>query len=354
MRAPFPPLFILCALIAPLCFAGDGDGPSGLPDLSQFRLHLQGMQSPAAVKSQSIPSKIDACYSDPSLALKPGTQSTFDEKQAADLLKEAGVMGKDGYTDAALIQRWMTESFQAEASGGTEIGKSTVQSLLKARKLTGCHDWGLMKAALLRSAGYPARMADTAGVQWMSQVRANEPAGGFKGHIFVEAYVDGKWILLDSTSPRYLAGYDRANPYIPMKVGDQDSYYDMFKGADPADYGLGSVDQLNAYMTRFAKTTNTAGLSAPGKVTDLPDVGKPLPYFSDETLSAPCKEDARHNGMVLQFKDAGLDVHVEKTGKTYTATTYNYGQVFGHALKTLPFATMGELRAYLRSLQNPQ
>ena len=354
MRPPLLPLFAACALLAPLCFAGEADQASGLPDISQFRVRLKGMQSPSSVSAQSIPSKVDACYSDPSLALKPGTQSKFEDQQSADILKESGADGKDGLKDAALIQRWLVENFKAEASGGTEIGKSTVQSLLQTRKLTGCHDWGLMKAAVLRSAGYPARMADTTGVQWMSQVRAGQPAGGFKGHIFVEAYIGGRWILLDSTSERYLAPYDRTNPFIPMQVGDQTSYYDMFKGADPADYGLSSVDQLNSYMTRFAKSTDPSGLSAPGEVRKLPDVGQPLPYFSDETLGAPCQLDSRRNGVVLQFKAAGLDVHVEKSGKAYTATIYNYGHVFGQPLKTSTFASMPELRAYLHSLQTAQ
>ena len=351
MRAPLSSLFIACAFFTPLCFAGDSDFSTQFPDISQFHQALKGMNSPSNVSSYSVPSKIDACYNEPSLALKPGTQSTFADKQDAEIVQETGADGKDGLKDAALIQRWITESFKNEPSGGTEIGKSTVQSLLQTHKLTGCHDWGLMKAAVLRAAGYPARMADTAGVDWMRQVRTGQPPGGFKGHIFVEVYIGGRWVLLDSTSAHYLKGYDHSNPYIPMKVADQNSYYDMFKGADPAEYGLSSVDQLNSYMSRFAKATDTSGLSAPGQVKDLPAVSEPLPFFSDETLSASCELDPRHNGVVLQFREAGLDVHVEKSDKTYTATSYNYGHVFGVPLQTLHFASMGEVRPYLHSLQ---
>ncbi len=297
--------------------------------------------------------KNSSCYADPRLALVPGPQSVIDRKQAAALLAEAGVTGKDGLKDAARLQQWLSENFRATEAGGEFIGKTTARGLLKSRELTGCHDWALLLATLLRSAGYPARMTDTAGVQWMTQVRAGRDGHGFAGHVFVEAFIDGRWILLDSVSARYIKNYDHANPFIPMEVGDQTGYCVMFKGADPAAYGLDSAASLENYMTRFAKITDPAKLSAPQyQVIDLPYVGAPLPYLSDAVLTGPCELDASHRGVVLQFKAAGLDVNVEKSKGAYLAHIYRYGWVFSEPVKkTLSFSTLPELKGYLRAIE---
>ena len=334
MRVLLPSLFIIGAFITPRSFAGD-----------------DASADPQAASS----SDSDACYGDPRLALKPGSQSAIEPQQAADILKEAGVTGADGLKDAALIYKWIAGSFKGTAGGGATIGKTTAQDLLKSRELTGCHDWAMMLSTLLRSTGHPARMVDTAGAQWMTLVRGSQQPHQFIGHVFVEAYLDGSWTLLDSVSPRYIKGYDHTNPFIPMDVGDQTSYCVMFKGADPAAYGIGSVEQLNANMISFAKAVDPAQLSASGEqVADLPDVGPSLPPLSDDALTGPCTLDPSHRGIIVQFQKAGLDVNAEKSDGAYLAHLYNYGRVFAEPIKTMSFATLPELRSYLFTLGSAQ
>ncbi|MCX5795761.1 MAG: transglutaminase domain-containing protein [Elusimicrobia bacterium] len=201
-----------------------------------------------------------------------GRQSEVGRQPAA----EAGVTGKDGLKDVARLCRWLGQAFQTRPAGGATVGKSTVQELLESRVLTGCHDWGLMLAALLRSAGYQANMVDTAGVQWMAAAaeaqRKGQQVKGFEGHVFVEAKIEGRWVLVDPGSARYIPDYDPANPLIPMEVGPQTSYCVMFKGLDPADYGVDSIQTLNQHMLDFARDTDPAKLSAPNcQVRELPD-----------------------------------------------------------------------------------
>jgi len=106
------------------------------------------------------------------------------------------VTGKDGLKDVARLCRWLGKSFQT-------------RPMLDSRVLTGRHDWGLMLAALPRSAG---------------------------------------------------------------EVGGQSSYCVMFKGLDPAGYGIDSIRKLDERMLDFAQDTDPAKRSAPKyRILALPD-----------------------------------------------------------------------------------
>ncbi|MFI5349718.1 MAG: transglutaminase-like domain-containing protein [Elusimicrobiota bacterium] len=297
-------------------------------------------------------SAAEAWYADPKLALVAGPQSELDPRQIAAISKEAGLTGKDGLSDAMRIHLWLEDGFESSSAGGSQLGKTTARSILRTRRLTGCHDWALMLSTLLRSAGYPALMVDTAGVQWMNLARAGRPFDDYDGHVFVEAYIGGRWMLFDSVSGRYIPDYDRRDPFIPMEVGNQQSYIVMFKGIDPKSYGVHGAQELNATMLRFAKKTDPAKMRAPKyRILELPG-GTPLPPLTDEALTGPCPLDASRRGAVLQFSKAGLDVHVEKSSGLYLAHRYPYGRVFSvPVLETGSFSTLAELKRSLRSIE---
>jgi len=54
-------------------------------------------------------------------------------------------------------------------------------------------------------------------------LRASRAISGTRpcvGHVFVEVFVTGQWVLVDSTNNWYVAtGYDPANPVIPLRGG---------------------------------------------------------------------------------------------------------------------------------------
>lgn len=209
-------------------------------------------------------------------------QCPIESTQAEQLLGSAGLTGNDGLQDAARLHQWLADrrNFKPTAGGGKTIGKTGVQDLLSSRQLTGCHDWALMKSALLNCAGYEAQLVDTAGVDWMNAVRSGKLGRrhNYEGHVFVEANIAGRWILLDSVSPRYIPDYDRASPLIPIQVGSQDSYCVMFKGKDPPSYGIDSVETLNRRMDEFAGKVDPAKLDRPNsQVRDLPSVDASRP-----------------------------------------------------------------------------
>ena len=145
-------------------------------------------------------------------------------------------------------------NFQGSAEGGRLIAKRTVDRIFADKTLTGCHDFGIVLAASLRAFGIPAIYLDTASVPWAVAYSGGNTNIPYEGHIFVEAYVKGKWIVLNSTAPEAVTDYDPANPLLGFTVYRSDRYYVMFKGKDPLDYGVHGNEDVTAAMRKASRT----------------------------------------------------------------------------------------------------
>ncbi|GEM_PF-2315013 len=204
--------------------------------------------------SQAAHQRSRYAYEDPSVFLKPGTQSYISPGELAIVMNEAGIH-KDELGGMAMIGKiyaWLG-TFQNSPDGGASIGRNTASGLLGGRTLYGCTDWALLASSILRAAGMPALMADTVGLDWMRDFRSGRRGIGHQGHAFVEAYVEGRWILIEHNSRTYYSDYNPSNPVIPMPVGpEKTGFYVMRKGVDPAAYGIRDAFQLNALMEDFA------------------------------------------------------------------------------------------------------
>ncbi|MEW5719222.1 MAG: transglutaminase domain-containing protein [Chloroflexota bacterium] len=132
------------------------------------------------------------------------------------------------------------------------------------RKLSGCHDWDLVYASIARDLGYPTVMADSAGIAWAKRFLAAQK-GPYLGHVFVEVFVAGKWVLVDSTNNWYVEeNYSLANPIIPVKMGDEtEGMFVMRKGVDTWGYGIRSNQELLRMMEDSARQFNFATLQFP-------------------------------------------------------------------------------------------
>lgn len=188
-------------------------------------------------------------YAQPEKYLKHGSQ-TFMTREQWD--KVRGEVKLEPMNLGALknLYTWKKNAFKSVRGGGKFVGKQTVQDLLLERILTGCHDHGLVLTAILRRTGVPAVFVDATGVEWAEHY--TEQSKSFRGHVFVEAYLDKAWVLLDSVSGEYIPVYNPLCPLIPIKKPeDAKGFYVMFKGLDPADYGITNVQQLNQTQSRF-------------------------------------------------------------------------------------------------------
>ena len=190
-------------------------------------------------------------YGHPELYLAAGSQSEVSVAHLAEIAEE---LHMDSVDIPALgrLYRWKDSHFTSVSAGGAYVGRRTAGEILEERTLTGCHDHGLLLASLLRKYGVPAIMVDATGIDWA--LRYPEEVMYFSGHVFVEAFLDGKWMLFNSTSGAYVAEYDPLNPVIPLTSPiEPTGYYVMYKGLDPADYGITSIQQLNATQELYAQ-----------------------------------------------------------------------------------------------------
>lgn len=301
-------------------------------------------------------------YNNPSLYLVPGPQSAVSMPAEA-LRAEIGVStAADAEELVPAVYRWLT-GFSSDAAGGALIGKTTADGLLKGRYLSGCHDWALLFSSVLRRLGYPALMADAAGIKWARGYGGGE---GFSGHVFVEAWLEGRWMLIDANTGRYVRNYDPRNPVIPLRVGGEDAgLYVMFKGADPLSYGITGVAGLNEKMKVFASRLPGLPLKYPAytvtysqapredAVQGAPAAAAPQ-RLREQDVAGDCTQPPcrRHpcKGSVVQAGE--WDILAQKDGGAYYAHHYPRSFIFGKPeVKTLQFATLEELNVYLGSLK---
>jgi len=169
------------------------------------------------------------------------------------------------------IYKYMRDinNFKSFAAGGKLIAKRTVDDIFLDKTLSGCHDWGIVLSSLLRKSGIPAIYVDTALIGW-AKGYLNSESIQFEGHIFIEAFIDGKWILLNSTNPLMIVDYDPLNPLLGF-TRNGTNYFVMFKGIDPWDYGVYSNEDMTNSMMNGAKTIvyESKKLEVNGKIINI-------------------------------------------------------------------------------------
>lgn len=204
-------------------------------------------------------------YTRPEQYLGQGEQSQISDPTVLDSLRTE----EQSLAHLGDIYRWLKREFTVYSAHGQTIGVVTVDTLLTNRRLGGCHDHGLVYAAVARELGYPAVMARTVSIAWTEQFQAGVQ-GTHVGHVFVEVYLDDKWLLIDSTNGWYVEeGYDPADPVIPLKgsiAGSNDEIYGFHverKGIDTWDFGIHSPDESTEAMEAFARQLDLESIVYP-------------------------------------------------------------------------------------------
>jgi hypothetical protein len=189
-------------------------------------------------------------YEHPEQYVVSGTQTMLTDEQFADI-KQMLPFEQIDLAAIRTLYRWKRQYFRGERGGGKYVGRHTITDILTKRVLTGCHDHGLVVAAILRRYGIPVVYVDTTGIEW--GLKYPEKTRVFVGHVFLEVFLEGRWMLFDSGSGAYISEYDPTNPLIPVrKSHEPKGYYVMFKGLDPADYGVTTLRHLTETQKRYA------------------------------------------------------------------------------------------------------
>jgi hypothetical protein len=214
---------------------------------------------PTLSASQRYKSAFGIDYGQPEKYRAQGEQTRLSNPKVIDSLR-----GKPpNLAHLGEIYFWIKREFSVcQTAGGALIGKVTTDQLFAKRCLSGCHDWGLVYASIARDLGYPTVMVETSSIVLARELQAGKKMMWY-GHVFVEVFVEGKWVLVDSTNNWYVEdGYDPANPIIPLKTdipgSDENTYgyYVMRKGVDTWGYGIRSVDELNQLQLQTGMQLN--------------------------------------------------------------------------------------------------
>lgn len=132
----------------------------------------------------------------------------------------------------------------------------TADELFRIRKLGGCSDFALVSLALFRTAGIPSRLIITANVDWMLAFQKNDLLIT-TGHVFVEAYLEDKWHLVDPTNRILFGGYDEAQRSYPNRE------YVCMRGIDYWDMKVTGVSDLNSVLRKEAAAFKTEKYKEP-------------------------------------------------------------------------------------------
>lgn len=121
----------------------------------------------------------------------------------------------------------------------------TADQLFKERRLGGCSDYALAKVTLFRALGIPARLVLTANVDWMLSYQKNDLLIS-TGHIFIEAFLEDKWHLVDSTYRFLFLDYNSILFSYPRRE------YFCLRGRDYWESGITNLSALDEILRNNA------------------------------------------------------------------------------------------------------
>lgn len=91
----------------------------------------------------------------------------------------------------------------------------------------GCADYAIACGVLLKHAGIPTVWVKTMDVPWIWDFKKGRQFKSWSGHVFLEIYIDQKWVLLDPGAKRVYVDY---SPKARILPGNRFAYH---KGNDP-------------------------------------------------------------------------------------------------------------------------
>ncbi|MFW6016931.1 MAG: transglutaminase domain-containing protein [bacterium] len=111
----------------------------------------------------------------------------------------------------------------------------------------GCTTYATAFATLARAKGIPSVVIDSAKLEW---IKDSCSLNYVQGHFFVEVYLKGEWLLVDSTSGKLYENYDRKNWFLP------DNYIAFYKALSVIDPGVTEGSHNLLQRVAFVKKDN--------------------------------------------------------------------------------------------------
>jgi hypothetical protein len=156
-------------------------------------------------------------------------QDSFGNKDRIQKIADSLKCDRPEQTLAA-IGRWINENLKYDPD--VAYAWHNFDSAVDNKQYGGCADHAMVFVALARAAGVPAVFVKTMDADWIREFRKNRSCESWRGHVFVEVYLNGRWRLLDATQSILYDEYDPASHLLP---GNRYAYD---KGADPYELVL--------------------------------------------------------------------------------------------------------------------
>ena len=119
-----------------------------------------------------------------------------------------------------------------------------VDDLVRDGNYGGCADHSVIFGALSRALGIPTVWVKTLDANWIREFRRKGTEGHWNGHVFLEVFVQGRWMLLDDVTMQLYPDYQTSSRILP---GNRYAYD---KGGDPYELVLSSRWELWKKQTR--------------------------------------------------------------------------------------------------------
>lgn len=177
-----------------------------------------------------------------------------------DAIREQGVALRGGNDQKTVrnVVEWVNN--QLKYDGEKAYSWRNFDDVNRDKCYGGCADQGIACGVLLKAAGIPALWVKTMDVDWIWDFKRNRPFNAWSGHVFLEIYIDGEWVLLDPGSQQIYRGYSTKSRILP---GNRFAYH---KGNDPKEMIMSlQWDEWKEQTTSYFKALDESLLPVDSK-----------------------------------------------------------------------------------------
>lgn len=165
-------------------------------------------------------------------ALKPTAYIQSDNKEIIALAQKAVGEEKDAGKAARKIEAFVAKYIEKK---NLSIGYASAAETA-ASKQGDCSEFAVLTAAMCKAVGIPARMV--VGIAYVKNFAGVEDR--FGGHAWVETYVGGKWVGLDSAfKSSGLGGFDAGHIALAKGNGDPADFFNLIN-----TFGKFQIDKI--------------------------------------------------------------------------------------------------------------